>query len=805
MITQTNNWKHRWVLLAICLCLVVSAATLTQFRHVEAQAPGETADGRPQTTAELTGQNETVELRLLVLDEEQNPVPKPQLGLFQTEENGKTIWAIRGRILYPDGTPARNLNVSFLYGTGNYPRTSTDDDGYFTEKRGIREPSYSQDDTFQMAGVSPKTVSETELWQWTLPPTLLKDASKQSPDKFVFRLQKGCPLTVDVRFAGESPRPRFVTLECPVKDEDNLPQGYKLSLSKDNAEYYCCALAPGEYNVFWADVRWETTLLSITEDDVVKGIPKKLTLDVPVPSMIDLGEENDAYRSIATIQETRLGHMDESGNYRGMIFTYTSTSERNAEGKFLVWLSPGFNVMDVADSEKGGMLCIVEPETAGKVYALEVKPLATGKIQLLDKETREPLAGVQLEYGASFDYHGKRQGLGISKETATDAEGVAEFKGMIPDVEYHITNPRRFENAVKQFFVATKPGEVNDFGEIRVESITGSQSVKNDLRDWFDYTKTHTGTMTDLEKQFDTKRADKFESWKRAADAGIPEGQILIGLCHVYGAGVPKDDAVATQWIRKAAEQGNAIGQGMLGSRYSVGTGVARDAEEGVKWVLKSAEQGFAESQWMLSIFYGNGWGVPEDEAKSVEWLIKAAEQGHVEAQFDLGRHYAKKISASSNFVSRTWNQTQATKWFLQAAERGRPHQWHQLGMYYANGWLGPRNAAEAVKWYRKAADQGWANAQFDLAECYREGNGVPKDAAEAEKWYHTAAETYRKETERGYFWAQYRLGVLYHEGKGVPQDDAEAVKWLRLAGDFEDATKLLNKIEGVNNEPVDN
>ena len=38
MIAQKNHWKHRWVLLAVGLCLLVSLVTLIRFQYVEAKA-----------------------------------------------------------------------------------------------------------------------------------------------------------------------------------------------------------------------------------------------------------------------------------------------------------------------------------------------------------------------------------------------------------------------------------------------------------------------------------------------------------------------------------------------------------------------------------------------------------------------------------------------------------------------------------------------------------------------------------------------------------------------------------------------
>jgi hypothetical protein len=231
-------------------------------------------------------------------------------------------------------------------------------------------------------------------------------------------------------------------------------------------------LAPGDYQVLWNGTPWMTTALSITKDDVAEGTPKQITLEIPAPSIIDLGDDNGRYGSLSAVLETRQGPIDENGQRRPGSFLYCSLNGVDAEGRILAWLSPTFNVLTVSDREreKGGVLFVKEQETAGKTYSLVVKPMAAGRIRFIDKATGEPIVGVSVEMEFSCDYLNRRQRVGArSIEATTDSEGVAEFKGMFSDVEYHIANPTQFEESVERSFIATKPGELTDFGEVRCE------------------------------------------------------------------------------------------------------------------------------------------------------------------------------------------------------------------------------------------------------------------------------------------------------------------------------------------------
>jgi uncharacterized protein len=70
------------------------------------------------------------------------------------------------------------------------------------------------------------------------------------------------------------------------------------------------------------------------------------------------------------------------------------------------------------------------------------------------------------------------------------------------------------------------------------------------------------------------------------------------------GQGVPEDDAEAVKWYRMAAEQGLANAQLNLGVMYDYGQGVPEDDAEAVKWYRMAAEQGLANAQFNLGYMY---------------------------------------------------------------------------------------------------------------------------------------------------------------------------------------------------------
>jgi hypothetical protein len=178
--------------------------------------------------------------------------------------------------------------------------------------------------------------------------------------------------------------------------------------------------------------------------------------------------------------------------------------------------------------------------------------------------------------------------------------------------------------------------------------------------------------------------APELESWRLAAQRGVPGAQTMLASMYYLGAGMPADPEAARAWYRKAAEQGDTKAQTIMGLMSEE----AGDAREAARWFRLAAEQGEAGAQSRL----GQQCYLGGELAEARLWLGKAAAQGDASSQARLG------------------------------------------AMCYL-GQGAPRDNAEALKWLRLASAQGDPGAQGSLGLMYALGDGVPRDNVEACAW----------------------------------------------------------------------
>jgi TPR repeat protein len=83
------------------------------------------------------------------------------------------------------------------------------------------------------------------------------------------------------------------------------------------------------------------------------------------------------------------------------------------------------------------------------------------------------------------------------------------------------------------------------------------------------------------------------------ARGGNVRAQAIVALMYFYGEGVPRDDALATQWYRRAAESGFAVAQFNLGKLNAEGRVPDGGIAEAQAWYRRAAAQGHrgAESE----------------------------------------------------------------------------------------------------------------------------------------------------------------------------------------------------------------
>ena len=131
---------------------------------------------------------------------------------------------------------------------------------------------------------------------------------------------------------------------------------------------------------------------------------------------------------------------------------------------------------------------------------------------------------------------------------------------------------------------------------------------------------------------------DVAEKWfRKAAEMGH-----AIAAVRLQGEPLAQKPYVLTEakQYRKAADQGDADAQVLLGDMYKSGNGVALDLTEAAKWYRKAADQGDASAQILLGDMYYRGDGVELDLTEAAGWYRKSASQGNADAQVSLGLMY---------------------------------------------------------------------------------------------------------------------------------------------------------------------
>lgn len=179
------------------------------------------------------------------------------------------------------------------------------------------------------------------------------------------------------------------------------------------------------------------------------------------------------------------------------------------------------------------------------------------------------------------------------------------------------------------------------------------------------------------------------EHWRPLAEAGHAKAQYGLGLMYANGSGVPQDDLLASQWLRKAADQGHAPAQDALGTLYQLGRGVPKDELQAVRWYRRAAEQGLDTAQYNLARQYDFGRGVPRDLGAARKWYEKAADQGYPRAQYNLAVMYANGDGVIQD-------DARAMQLMRMAAAQGHRQATFSLGVMYAEGRGAPRNPATA-------------------------------------------------------------------------------------------------------------
>ena len=238
-----------------------------------------------------------------------------------------------------------------------------------------------------------------------------------------------------------------------------------------------------------------------------------------------------------------------------------------------------------------------------------------------------------------------------------------------------------------------------------------------------------------------------------------------IGLCHLKGLGVKKDEKTAFDWFSSASRLGSPEALYMLGECCYFGVGTDKDEAIAVEHFLKSESEFESEkadkSEYVsLLLALGHcfelGIGIEADPRRARLLYKAAAESGRADALYEHGRAMLYGLGMKPEYAA-------ARPLFLRSARRGYAPSMLMMGMF-SDDWNGAtQNRDDAQNWYFKAInhDDEPHMSIFDF----------PNRFAENSKAY---TESKIK--------AQFRLGMLISKTEKSIQGYTKAFEYVSLS-----------------------
>ena len=194
------------------------------------------------------------------------------------------------------------------------------------------------------------------------------------------------------------------------------------------------------------------------------------------------------------------------------------------------------------------------------------------------------------------DRHYRNSAIGLLQQAVSDGNLYARLllvQSMLNDYATTSAEDRKplLEAAVRQLEQATAAGSeaaMLELGRLQLSDLLGEEGAA-------------------------ARRAEGLAHVRRSAALGhVPAMLVLAGL-HAEGtAEVPKDVALATEWLRKAAEPGDA-GARIAYARFQLAqTPPVLDAQ-GLAWLRELGDAGNADAKFMIGSLHARGEHLPRD------------------------------------------------------------------------------------------------------------------------------------------------------------------------------------------------
>lgn len=177
----------------------------------------------------------------------------------------------------------------------------------------------------------------------------------------------------------------------------------------------------------------------------------------------------------------------------------------------------------------------------------------------------------------------------------------------------------------------------------------------------------------------------------------------------IYDADLPMDERdYAVEQMERAAQAGNPYAQHLLGKLYRDGTVVIPDAEQARDWFQRSAEQGLNVARYALGKLLLTDDPLVRNIPVGLYWLEQAQQNGSSYAGYRLGKEHLRGEIIPKDVPK-------ALEYLNEAAGRGNQFAQYTLGKLYLLRREVPQDKALAEQWLKRSAAQGNQYAQFFL------------------------------------------------------------------------------------------
>lgn len=252
------------------------------------------------------------------------------------------------------------------------------------------------------------------------------------------------------------------------------------------------------------------------------------------------------------------------------------------------------------------------------------------------------------------------------------------------------------------------------------------------------------------------------------AEKGFVPQQLELAEAYFTGAGVAQDARQAAYWFQKAAQAGNPEAENLVGYLYETGVGVAADPARALHWYQLAAASGSSDAILNIGVLYVLGLGVKKDVQAAADYFQKAVDQGN-----GTGASYLGSLNYSG--VGMKQDIAAAERWYTLGAKMHDPISAYDIGSLYSTAPDHAHDPAKAVEYLRESAETGYVPAMHSLALLMIHHPEFAKSPQESRHLLEYAADA-------GYWRSSLLLGVLARDGDGTPADSKAAYYHFRVA-----------------------